>query len=164
MTRLEVLGRFPDSTITDADLTPAIHAKTVARMLEKARANLANGKIVIVPSAFVKGEMREQFENLAQNYQVPFYGFWLDAPVKLHQERMAERSHRRAQGVHDITTVSAVSSTQIDPSIITGQITWPKIDATCSQADVFASVLAAVPSAIDRNFLKAIPRTSALMC
>ncbi len=144
-TRLEVLGRPLDDTITDADLTADIHLLTVTRMLEKTREGIRQGKVVIVASAFVRGDMRRDFEKIAIVEKIPFYGFWLSGPTKLNLSRLNERQKKREMGIRDITTISAVSPKNIDPMIITGRMNWTEINMTQAPGKVFMSMLEYIP-------------------
>ncbi len=145
VTRNEVLGRPEFSPIRKVDLTPESTAKTIARMIRKTGDGLQQGKIVIVPSAFILEKMRDRFEGLASVRGVPFHGFWLECRSDaLLKARSDLRIKRHRQGVRDLSTVSQVVYQAPCPR--PENIRWTEIDAAKPPEMVLEAILKHVPS------------------
>lgn len=145
-TRNEVLNRPVGTPVHDEDLAPEITAKTIIRMLEKADEALGKEMIVIVPSAFVLPYMRENFEKRAEEKGVRFFGFWLDCPKDLREERKLERREMRENGIVDLRTVSQVTHAGTTKELDPGVVTWNVIDASGSKEQVLDTVLKQLPA------------------
>jgi predicted kinase len=145
LTRLEVLGRPVDTTITDVDLDTSTTLKTLALIRQKIREGLAAGLTVIVASSSVQVEARDKYQELAAEMGATFKGFWLTAPRETLEARLKNREIQRESGIKDVSTISAVSTTQIAPKVIIGVIRWPAIDADRSPDKVFKAILSLLP-------------------
>ena len=141
LTRLEILGRPANSTITDDDLTPEITRQTIALMRQRARSALASGQTVVIASSSVQAEARDGYKTLAAEMGRPFHAFWLTAPQHVLAARLLKRQAERRKGTKGLAMISAVSLAQIDPKVVTGVIRWPAIDAVQTTETVLKQIL-----------------------
>ena len=145
--RLELLGRAETDVVTDDDMTPTATRAVIDLMVAKARTRLQSGQSLIVASAFVAEEMRQRFEALAQELSATFSGLWLDVSVDVLGGRLAARNAKRARGVNDLTTISAVSGRHIENLTVTGAVTWRRINGDRPASVVLAHVCALLQTA-----------------
>jgi predicted kinase len=146
LVKLEILGRPPTDAIQDSDLTTGVVQTSIVLMKEKTRRLLEQGKIVIVPSAFMWDSMRQEFEALAQEIAVPMHAFWFEAPLATLHERAIDRQEKRRAGVRDATTISNVGPDKIKPDGVVGVVTWPVVRSDRPREDVLQDVLDRLPA------------------
>jgi predicted kinase len=139
-TMLRLLGKPEGSAIESGDITPALHAAAVADMKGRTRQALEAGHSVVVPSAFVGQAMRQAFEAIAAGTGAGFRPFWLDAPVPVLHDR-AIRRQNAAKDPKAAFNASAVGTDKIRPELVEGTVTWPRIDAGQSPAEVLNAIL-----------------------
>lgn len=138
--RLELLGRAATEAVTDGDMTPSLTNAVVDLMVSKAQLGLQHGESLIVASAFLALAMRRRFEELAPESSATFHGFWLDVSLDVLRTRLLTREALRASGVHDSTTVSAVSHRHVEKLCVDGAVTWHRIDGARQAPNVLAEV------------------------
>jgi predicted kinase len=139
-TMLRLLGKPEGSAIESSDITPALHAAAVADMKDRTRQALTSGHCVVVPSAFVGEAMRQAFEAIAAETGADFRPFWLEAPIPVLHNR-AIRRQDAAKDPKSAFNASAVGTDKICPDLVEGTVTWPRIDAGQSPADVLNAIL-----------------------
>ncbi len=101
-------------------------------MREEVTRVLAAGYTVIADATFVDPDERQVMEDLAAELEVPFTGFWLEAPVDI----MRERVETRQRNPSDAT--AKVLERQIKTDI--GSITWNRIDSSGPREQTIAAV------------------------
>lgn len=77
-----------DSAVYDAASTQ----KTYDRLLAIARTILESGRSAIVDAAFLQAKQRTPFQDLAAVLGVPFFIFFVHAPVEIMRQRILQRS------------------------------------------------------------------------
>jgi predicted kinase len=97
---------------------------------------LATGTAVIADAVFDRPDERSAIQRLAEDIGIPFYGIWLDAPEGTAISRIAGRQG----GPSDAD--AAVLAAQIERGC--GTVTWRRVDALSSPADVRNAVLVAL--------------------
>jgi predicted kinase len=107
---MELANRIPNSVVLDSDevrkmalgvprtqplpdsaYSPENTKKHIRRMHREAEYQLQAGKTVIVTGVFLDRDSRGNQENLAKENNVKFIGIFLDAPMSVLFERVAER-------------------------------------------------------------------------
>ena len=81
----------PTAPLTDADYTPAVGRQVAERLLTRATAALRAGHSVLIDATHLNAGDRAAVEDLGRQAGVPFFGFWLDAPVETLLARVAAR-------------------------------------------------------------------------
>lgn len=106
--------RLPDSAYAEAQ-SRAVHAE----MFAAARAALAGGHAVVLDAVFLDPGLRAAARAAAG--ELPFQGFWLEAPLDLLRARVAAR-----QGDASDATVAVLERAAAVPP---GAVDWTRLDA-----------------------------------
>jgi hypothetical protein len=120
--------RLPPSAYADAE-SRAVHAE----MFALARAALGVGHSVVLDAMFLDPSLRRGAEEVAEACDVPFRGFWLQAPLDLLRRRVATRRHDASDATEEVLLRAAAA----DP----GPIGWTPVDAS---GDAVAAVSGAL--------------------
>lgn len=67
--------------------------QTYAKLLELAEAVIRSGYSVIIDAAFLKHEQRQPFQQLAQQFSVPYFILEVTAPAEVLRQRIIARTH-----------------------------------------------------------------------
>jgi len=119
---------------TDAYTSDASR-KVYASLFAKAEQVLKAGQAVIIDAVFLEKEDRQAVQQIAQERQVPFLGFWLETS----RAEMHQRIISRQADASDATP--EVADRQLERAL--GQMTWTVIDSsgeaqqTLAQAQLF---------------------------
>jgi len=65
--------------------------KVYAKLMEDVAAALAAGWTVVADGVFAKRSERDAISRIAETYQIPFAGFWLEAPLQQMRSRVEQR-------------------------------------------------------------------------
>jgi len=101
---------------------PEMSKPTYLTLYRDARRALSSGHSVVCDAVFANPEERHQVEALASEMNVPFTGFWLEAPESLLVQRVNERTGDVSDATADV--VRQQSAYELGP------ITWHPVDAT----------------------------------
>lgn len=104
-------------------------------IIERAQRLAATGVSVVTDAVFARPAERTRIAASAEAANVPFHGFWLDAPAELLRGRVA----RRKGGPSDATLTVLEAQLSYD----LGPIAWTRLDAA-SRPDTLAERIAAV--------------------
>ncbi|MGE0254267.1 MAG: AAA family ATPase [Alphaproteobacteria bacterium] len=126
--RKDMAGVGEDVRLPASFYTALASRQVYGEMLRRARVALSAGHAVILDAVAARPLEREAYARLAAECGVGFDGLWLEAPKDL----LVERVVGRVDDASDATPV--VVSRQL--MLETGEIAWPKVDATGSPAAV----------------------------
>jgi aminoglycoside phosphotransferase family enzyme/predicted kinase len=110
--------RLPDSAYAEAE-SLAVHEA----MMAMARQALAVGHAVVLDAVFLDAGRRQAAEAVAAPH--PFTGFWLEAPLALLRQRVAQRMAAASPDASDATLAVLEGAAGTDP----GAVTWHRLDA-----------------------------------
>lgn len=138
--RKRLFGLPPESRLPDDAYTEAIGRRVYAELEARAVAALAAGHSVILDAVAAKASERQAFAEMARKSGVAFQGIWLDAPVDTLVRRLEARRGDASDATADVVR------RQLTYDL--GDITWPKIDATRSPAEVIAAARRVLQSGV----------------
>jgi uncharacterized protein len=115
---------------------PEVSRQVYTALFEEAREALQSGTSVITDAVFDRSEDRAAIETLAREADVPFHGFWLEAPKDI----LVSRIEARVRDASDAT--ADVLAGQLQHR--TGVISWHRIHAKDGQTAVTKDILAAI--------------------
>ncbi|WP_440186536.1 AAA family ATPase [Bordetella sp.] len=124
--RKHLFGVQPQERLTDCAYLPPISDEVYALLLKKARSVLKQGGSVVLDGVYESASRRRELQHLAQDVGVPFFGYWLDAPLEVRGPRVAARTgdvsdatvgllaaqSSRSTAVRDWTTLDATADAQ----------------------------------------------------
>jgi aminoglycoside phosphotransferase family enzyme/predicted kinase len=119
--RKRLFGREPTERLEESAYAPEVSDRVFRTIAQRARALVRGGRTVIADAVYGRGEQRESLERVAREEQIPFHGFWLEAPEPLLETRVEARSGDAS----DATTTVVRSQRQIDP----GNTGWDRVRA-----------------------------------
>lgn len=103
--------------------SPELEEQVFKEVCEKTRYLLSCGQSVVADALFHKPEQRKAIEALAEEMDVEFKGIWVDAPLDVRAERVAQRKRNPS----DVRTAEELRK-QLDVDV--GTVTWDKIDTS----------------------------------
>lgn len=89
--RKRLAGVAPETRLPESAYTREASARVYAHMLTLAEADLRAGYSVILDAAFLRRAERDEAAALAVRLNVPFQGYWLDAPDAVLEARLTAR-------------------------------------------------------------------------
>lgn len=116
----QIVGLLPHQPLDDQYNTPAFEEVVYDVLRQEARTALGTGSCVIIDALFYNPTERQAVENLAKELNLPFVGFWMDAPLAVRAERVEKRL-RNPSDVHSSEEL------QKQLHLETGRISWHKI-------------------------------------
>lgn len=119
--RKRLHGALPETRLPPPAYTDAANAAVNARLVDLARTTAAGGHSVIADSTFLDAALRRDLAAAARASDIPFYGFWLQAPLAVLEQRVATR-----QGDASDATVAVLRQSA---SRDTGPGDWLAVDA-----------------------------------
>lgn len=119
--------------LPDEAYRPEITLKVYARLRHLAALALKAGHCVIVDAVHAKAEERDALATLTARINVPFTGFWLDAPVETLMARVEARTHDASDAK------AAIVQQQLTWEL--GSVTWERLDASLPLAELKAQAL-----------------------
>jgi predicted kinase len=130
--RKRLAGVSPLERLGPDGYSPEMSARVYATAAERARAALQEGHSAIVDAVFARAGDRESIDHVAAALSVPFAGIWLDAP----EPALIVRVEKRRNDASD-ADANVIRMQRRQP---TGTLTWSRIDASSSPANVLEQV------------------------
>jgi aminoglycoside phosphotransferase family enzyme/predicted kinase len=120
---VEPLRRLDDDAYT-APVTERVY-QTIA---ERAKAALSAGHAVVADAVYGRADQRHDLATIAREFGIPFVGIWLEAPLPLLAQRIAERP----------PDASDATAAVLDRQARTADVPrdWQRLDASGTPADV----------------------------
>jgi uncharacterized protein len=112
---------------------PEVTRRVFAALTGVAERTLRSGQAVIIDAVAARPDERAAFVAAARNADTPFVGFWLEAPLALRQQRIANRTG-------DASDADA-SVAQAQEDLDTGEIGWRRVAADRDTEAVHATLL-----------------------
>jgi len=131
VTRKELAGVDPTTTLGQDFYTPAMSQRVYRTMLERARTALAAGHAVILDAVYARPDERAAAEALADTAETRFIGLWLEAPGAVLEARVAARGADASDATADVVR------RQLDYRL--GTVTWNRLDATGNLEETVAA-------------------------
>jgi len=122
MIRKRVLGVKPWEKLSQDGYSRAATQRTYRQLYQEIEGALQSGYSVIVDGVFAKPEERHKLERLAEKMHVPFFGFWLSAPLDVLEQRVSNRRN-------DVSDAD-VSVVRMQAGYDIGKMDWKKLDAS----------------------------------
>jgi uncharacterized protein len=134
--RKTLFGAGETERLPAAAYAPDVTARVYAAITEKARRILAAGHSAIVDAVFAKQEERDALAAVAKAAKIPLQGLFLTADLATRIARVGGR--RLDASDADAAVVQTQESYEL------GALTWPKIDASGTVAEILGRARAAL--------------------
>lgn len=131
--RKRMAGVHPLDKLGPECYTPEMSEKTYQAVYDEVRTVLAAGHCVIADCVFSKPEERAAIAAVADEFEVPFEGFWLEADPEI----MAARVTKRKGNASDADAEVVKMQLRYD----LGEISWHRIDSSGPREDTDQQVL-----------------------
>ncbi|SCA56934.1 conserved hypothetical protein [Candidatus Terasakiella magnetica] len=122
MIRKRIMRVKPHEKLSEYGYRESVTKHTYNTLYVEAQFALHSGYCVIVDGVFAKEEERTKLAEIAQAMEVPFAGFWLEAPQEVLEKRVAARENDASDA--DVEIVKMQAGYEL------GEMTWQKLDAT----------------------------------
>jgi predicted kinase len=130
---------MPEQNLPKTAYDSARSAAVYDQLAADAETLLRTKAVVIADATFLQAEGRRQLEQIAEDLNTPFNGFWLDLPLETALQRTANRVYDPSDADADVLHKQREESS--------GVINWVKLGASApGLADL---VLASIP--LDRE-------------
>ena len=128
----KLLDGIGEQPLKSSDISAEMSIITSELAREHGATALRQGKSVIIPTAFMMSCQRTNFENLAEELNVPFHPFWLMTSTEVTVQRAAERKSKWDMGIREPNNRSVVDAYLGDPYDFQQQVEprWIRIDAS----------------------------------
>ena len=107
--------------------------QTYQAVFDMAADVLETGHSVIADCVFAKPEERAAIAEVAEDMEVPFDGFWLEASPDIMKERVTKRENNPSD--------ADASVVQMQLGYELGEVGWHKIDSSGTREETDAQVL-----------------------
>jgi aminoglycoside phosphotransferase family enzyme/predicted kinase len=141
--RKRLFGVAETVTLPDQAYRPDISAMIHHILIDEAACALGVGQAVILDATHQQSEARSAIAALAARTGVPFFGFWLEAPIDLLIERVANRCQDASDATTDVVAAQAGK--------IVGAMTWQRLDASRSIELLVADALRFIEEGRNRS-------------
>jgi predicted kinase len=121
--RKHLCGVLPHEKLSKEFYTHEYDVKTYEFLFNECKKALAAGIPIIADGVFAQEHERIKAEEIAKEMNVPFYGFWVDAPIEVRAERVMKRKRNPS----DIKKRKVLEK-QLTYDV--GNITWNEIDSS----------------------------------
>lgn len=138
----QITGLAPHQEFNKVNDTPVFTKLVYDVLREQAKTALKVGSCVIVDALFFNPAERRAIEKLAQEMNVPFIGFWMDAPIEVR----AARIKKRKRNPSDVREVKELES---QLTLKTGRVNWHKIMTDGPRDQTIQKVLVVLKSAME---------------
>jgi len=138
--RKRLFSLTPEEELGPDGYASGVSARVYQRMIQDARRAVRAGYSVILDATFIDSTQRERAGRLALDLDVPFNGFWLEAPV----EELRARVEQRKNDPSDATVSVLEKQIETDP----GPISWQTIDAGRAVEESAAHMLFALAETV----------------
>jgi len=135
-------GVEPLRRLGDDAYTAPVNERVYQIIAERAKAALSAGHAVIADAVYGRADQRHDLATIAREFGVPFVGIWLEAPLPLLAQRIAERP----LDASDAT--AAVLDRQARAADV--PLDWQRLDASGTPADLRHRLL---------TIIRALPRS-----
>jgi aminoglycoside phosphotransferase family enzyme len=120
--RKRLFNVAPETKLPPSAYEPAVSKLVYESLEHQAAAAIAAGYTAIADATFLREEERQRIAEVARRADVPFEGFWLEAPKEILESRIGAR----LRDASDADT--SVLRQQLTYDV--GQIGWRRLDAT----------------------------------
>ncbi|TIO73985.1 MAG: aminoglycoside phosphotransferase [Mesorhizobium sp.] len=132
-------GVAAETRLPDKAYRPGVSERVYRQIAWRAELILAEGGSVVADAVFDNPDDRDRIERAAREIKVPFAGFWLSANPSVLWRRVSERKGGPSDATIDIL------SRQLQRDA--GSLSWRRIEADRSIAEIVAEMLVLVESA-----------------
>jgi uncharacterized protein len=134
--RKQIHGVAAEVRLPAVAYRPDVSEAVYATLRRQAADVLAAGVAVVADAVFDRATEREAIEALASSANIPFRGFWLEAPTATLLDRVAARRNDPSDATADVLAA------QMERDC--GEIAWRRIDASTDPARIGAAIQAAL--------------------
>ena len=120
--RKRLMGKDPLTRLPPEAYTGAVSERVFTSLRTTAREVLSAGHAVVLDAVYTRPDRRRELAALARELNVPFHGFWLEAPGETLVARVSARTGDASDATADVV------HSQL--SAETGDMTWHRLDAT----------------------------------
>ena len=120
--RKRLMGVAPEDRLPPSAYTPDVSRSVFTTLAETVQIAAKAGQAVVADATFMNVSHRTMVEQAAHQVGVPFRGFWLQAPLDLLEQRVADRTGDAS----DATVAVLHAAAPNDP----GPLDWTPIDAS----------------------------------
>jgi len=131
--RKRLMRAKPDEELSDDGYRPNVTQHTYNTLFVEIRMALHARQSVIVDGVFAKPEEREMLEAIAQALEAPFVGIWLEADLKILENRVESRVNDPSDA--DVEIVKLQSNYDL------GDVSWTRLDADQTVETVYDKAL-----------------------
>jgi len=135
--RKRLCGELPHGHLHKDSYTPEMNQKTYDKLRDECTNVIKCGRVALADGIFASQEERENIEQIAKDLGVPFYGFWMDAPLEVRAERVMKRERNPS----DVKSMKVLMR-QLDTDV--GEITWNKINTAKDREETLADARAII--------------------
>lgn len=140
----QITGLAPHQQFNKVNDTPVFEKLVYDVLREQAKMALKVGSCVIIDALFYNAAERKAVEKLAKQMNVPFIGFWMDAPLEVRSARVKKRRRNPS----DVREVRELES---QLTLKTGRIGWHKIMTDASREETIQKVLSVLKNEIQSH-------------
>ena len=140
----QITGLAPHQQFNKMNDTPVFEKLVYDVLREQAKMALKVGSCVIIDALFYNAAERKAVEKLAKQMNVPFIGFWMDAPLEVR----AARVKKRRRNPSDVREVRELES---QLTLKTGRVGWHKIMTDGSREETIQKVLSVLKNEIQSH-------------
>ena len=128
--RKRLMGTDPLTRLPPEAYTGAVSERVFTKLRTTAREVLSAGHAVVLDAVYTRPDRRRELAALARELDVPFHGFWLEAPADTLIDRVSARTGDASDATADVVRSQLGADT--------GPMTWHRLDATLPMADLAA--------------------------
>jgi hypothetical protein len=107
--------------LSPTSYTPESSRIIYERLIEKAELALRAGHSVVLDAVFARPEERARVAEIAREANVPYLGFWLEAPAQTLKLRVSQRQHDASDATEEVV--------ELQLGYDTGSIDWIRINS-----------------------------------
>jgi aminoglycoside phosphotransferase family enzyme/predicted kinase len=134
--RKRLFGLAPETRLDARAYQVDVTMRVYTRLMEDAAVLLASGQTVIVDAVFARPEERAAIRAVAASANLPFYGFWLEAPAAILEKRVSNRRGDASDA--DVSILRGQLAFDV------GKIDWQRLVVSGSADDVLSMALRAI--------------------
>ncbi len=120
--RKRLMGKDHLTRLPPEAYTGAVSERVFTKLRTTARDVLSAGHAVVLDAVYTRPDRRRALAELARELNVPFHGFWLEAPADTLVHRVSARIGDASDATADVVRSQL--------SAETGDMTWHRLDAT----------------------------------
>jgi aminoglycoside phosphotransferase family enzyme/predicted kinase len=131
--RKQLWGVSPEERLPQSAYSAGFSAKVFQAIAERAEMILHAGHSVIADAVYGRPDERDTLENVARRANVAFTGFWLRAPQRVLESRIAARTNDASDATIEVLHAQLESMVPAED--------WIAIEAEAEPAEVFAQAV-----------------------